>query len=362
MKILNLSKLREDFKSVRKNDPKTAKRLSALISLTKIEIKYSKKTFIVGKKHEVDSLLVALKKDIRTLRRWKADYLKSRLKGITVKKYPGRKANWIRGSLARRIKKMRKRYRWGAEVINVQLKKEYNIEASKYRINRFLKTTGLIHKYPCTTLKKQKNKKGKKHNKIVTVIEPGAHTQIDVKFLPKGFLLFNDKCYVYNFIDHASNWSYKKAYTSYGVRETIDFINEVVQKCPFSIKRCQSDNGTEFTNRFMLKFLGLDVKIHSFDRFCADNNIKHVCIPVGEKELQGLVERSNRQDDQELYSYLGRSPGIGSFNLALKEYVKWRNEFRGFKKNNWLSPDEYLEKYNSSKELDMVDYKLLEAA
>ena len=204
-------------------------------------------------------------------------------------------------------------------------------------------------------------KKGKKHNKVVEVLHPGEHTQIDVKYLPENFLLFNDKGYVYNFIDHASNWSYKKGYTSYGARETIDFINEVITKCPFTIKRCQSDNGSEFTNRFMLKYLGLGVKTHAFDKFCNDNNIRHICIPVGEKELQGLVERSNRQDDQELYSYLGKSAGIRSFNQSLAEYVEWRNEYRGFKKNQWLSPNEYLEKYNSLKLEDGNIFELMAA-
>jgi transposase InsO family protein len=76
-------------------------------------------------------------------------------------------------------------------------------------------------------------------------------------------------------------------------------------------------------------------------RICHEQNITHKLIPPGEKELQGLVERSHRQDDQELFSNI-EPENLTQFNKSLDEYFKFRNERRRFKKLSWLTPNEYL--------------------
>jgi hypothetical protein len=69
---------------------------------------------------------------------------------------------------------------------------------------------------------------------------------------------------------------------------------------------------------------------HPLANFCMANNIRQVVITPGEKELQGLVERSHRQDDQELYSRI--EPVIfKDMNDSLWE--------------NWKAPDEWLKEY-----------------
>lgn len=73
-------------------------------------------------------------------------------------------------------------------------------------------------------------------------------------------------------------------------------------------------------------------------------NIVHKLIPPGVKELQGLVERSHRQDDQELFIRISPNE-IEEFNKLLDEHCRWRNSSRRFKKLLWSTPWEWLENY-----------------
>ena len=54
--------------------------------------------------------------------------------------------------------------------------------------------------------------------------------------------ILDHKSYIYNFVDHTSNWSYKRAYKSANPNSTIDFMKKVVEHCPFPILSIQTDN------------------------------------------------------------------------------------------------------------------------
>ena len=237
----------------------------------------------------------------------------------------------------------RERFRWGSEVIQVHLKYNHSIIANRYQIDRFLKESGLREQYPCTTIKKVKAKR-KKHNKKVVVLHPGDHTQMDIKY-QIHLLAHRQKAYVYNFIDHASNWSYKRAYSKISAKNTEDFMRHLLRESPFKIKRLQTDNDTAFTFKWASKHPD-DPKEHPLFKICYREKINHKLIPPGEKELQGLVERSHRQDDQELFSRI-RPNGVAEFNELLEQYYLERNDGRRFKKLSWLSPDQWLQNYFS---------------
>lgn len=115
-----------------------------------------------------------------------------------------------------------------------------------------------------------------------------------------------------------------------------------MKAAPFAIKRAQTDNGVEFTNKYISHCD--DPKIHALDEFCASHEIRHVLIPPGEKELQGLVERSHRQDDEELYHRI-RPRTLDEFNLLLSKHCEWRNSKRRRKALGWKTSIEFLEDY-----------------
>ena len=148
---------------------------------------------------------------------------------------------------------------------------------------------------------------------------------------------------MYNFIDHASNWSFKMAYPAINERNTHDFMKNLIEECSFEIKRLQTDNGIEFTFKYVSGAPD-EPKEHLLGKFCNEHNINHRLIPPGEKELQGLVERSHRQDDQELFSRINPNE-LNQFNDLLKEYANERNQNRRFKKLNWKTPNQWLNDY-----------------
>jgi transposase len=339
--ILSLEKLRFDFKAYRKKDPEIAARIDILLSYSKFELQYDGDINQEAKNKHITAFLTSMDMSDRTIQRWKKDYREKGADGLGKLKATGRPPVAIRPRIRRVIEAYRKMYRWGSEVIQAHLKHDHKYVVSEFKIEKFLDDSGLREKYPCTTIKKQKAEKKKKHTRVVVVDNPGAHTQLDVKY--QTHLLGNKaKCYVYNFIDHASNWSFKHPYAAINAANTKNFMERLMEVCPFEIWRLQTDNGVEFTNKYLS--VSDDPKEHLLDEFCNQYNIRHRLIPPGEKELQGLVERSHRQDDQELFSRI--TPfHLDEFTGQLQAFTNQRNAQRRFKKLNWQTPDQWLENY-----------------
>lgn len=326
---LKIQVLRQEVKQFSKIAPRVVDRLLALIELTKCRQKYLKA-------RDVDFERIAARFEIssRSLRRWDSYYLESGVEGLFPVKQSGRPPHAaIRGHTARKIRDWRKRFNWGAEVIQAHLRLDHGIVISKYKINRFLAKKGLLVRKICKTRKK--------HKSVVQVEHPGHHTQIDVKHLPH-ILADGKKCYNYNFVDHASKWAFKYAYDSYGPSETRDFMERLIRQAPFTIVRAQTDNGVEFTNKFLSH---LDSpKAHALGTFCDAHSIRHVLIPPGEKELQGLVERSHRQDDEELFHRI-TPKNLADLNEQIVRHCTWRNSKRRRKALGWKTSDEFLSEY-----------------
>jgi transposase len=332
MLYLNLTKLRQEYKLSKRRNPILAERLFALIEYEKVRINHDKDRCKIKQNMKIQSLCLGLDTSLRTLQRWRKAYKEKGLYGLNRKKNKGSPALEISLKAKRLIENYRKDYLWGAEVIGAHLEFDDGIKLSRYKIDRYLTESGLKEEYPCLPIKKYKNKKVK-HNKKVKVEIPGMHTQIDVNHQPH---ILKHKSYVYNFVDHATNWSYKKSYRRICPASSVDFLREILKYCPFKIFRIQSDNGHEFTYRFLAKYED-DPKPHPFTMLCESNEIAHKLIPPGEKELQGLVERSHRQDKQELFHRINPS-SLNDFNFELKYYNNWRNNFRRFKKLGWKAP------------------------
>ncbi len=339
--ILNLEKLRKDSKLFRKKDAEIFMRINILLEYSKIEMKYDGEINKNSKQLHIIAFLKSMEISERTIQRWKKDYSEGGPDCLGKLKATGRPPVAIRRRIRRVIKAYRKMFRWGSEVIQIHLRFDHNYEVSRHKIEKYLDDSGLRDQYPCTTKKRQKAEKKKKHDKVVVIKNPGDHTQMDIKY--QLHLLTNkSKAYVYNFIDHASNWSFKYAYDRINARNTEDFMNRIMWACPFEINRLQTDNGVEFTSKYLC--VAKDPEDHLLDQFCNKNDITHKLIPPGEKELQGLVERSHRQDDQELFSRIDPKD-LEEFNTLLRHYQDERNRKRRFKKLNWKTPDEWLENY-----------------
>jgi len=328
---LNLRNLRVEFKKHRLVSKTLAFRLRALIELAK------RRSNIATSYSDLDYFFVSDKFGcaVRTLQRWASEYTINGIDGLTSKKRSNKPKIIIKGWTAAKILEYRKLYNWGAETIQAHLALDHATILSEYKINAYLKEHNLIKK-----IKKKKLKN--KHTTIVIVEAPGAHTQTDVKHLPR-ILTNNKKTYVYNFVDHASRWEHKEAFDSYTALNTKTFFEHVIKAAPFVIRSSQTDNGVEFTNKFISH--SDNPSKNCYEIFLAEQNIKHRLIPPGEKELNGLVERSHRTDDEELYHRINPSD-LKEFNKLLKEHSKWRNECRRKKPLGWKTTFDWLCDYS----------------
>ena len=339
--VLKLSQLRADFKAIYKQNWPLSSKINVLIETTKIELKFQPQSSQAAKRIELAKVLRSAKISMRTLQRWKQSYRHNGSNGIAPQKRGHPPKRKIPSHIAILIQQYRKQYRWGSEVIQAHLLHDHAIQINRYLIDRFLHESGLRKQYPCTTIKKQKAKK-KKHTKEVVVHNPGEHTQMDVKY-QLHLLQDKSRAYVYNFIDHASNWSFKRAYPAINSKNTVNFMERLLKVVPFIIGRLQTDNGVEFTFKWTCKYYD-DSKEHPLTTICRRESINHKLVPPGEKELQGLVERSHRQDDQELFSRIAPKD-IHEFNRLLEQHYLWRNQSRRFKKLSWLTPNQWLQCY-----------------
>ena len=283
----------------------------------------------------------------RSVQRWLKSYLNQGPRGLVSKKACGRKSTPIRGHAVRLIYDYVKKYQWGSELIHIHLKLDHGIVIGEYRIRCYLRKKGF--------LKTRRAKKKNKHTRKVVVPIPGAHTQMDVKYFPRQST-GEKQIYVYNFRDHATRWTYKYAYDSLGAWETVDFFKQVIKHFPGKIWSVQTDNGGEFTN-FYLSHVDAP-KAHALDLLCKEHGIRHRLIPPGEKELQGLVERSHREDEQELYHRI-RPRSASELNTYLEPHTEWVNQARRKRALGWKTSAQKWEEYLASPELYQHELAIL---
>ncbi|MDZ4661486.1 MAG: hypothetical protein SGJ18_07670 [Pseudomonadota bacterium] len=265
--ILKIEQLRIDFRKTGKKSKCLVKRLGALIDLAKSRSQFATSYSEQG----FESVAAKHHKAPRTLRRWMNLYNEGGTSSLESKTRSNRKRDCLRGRKGELITQYRRLYNWGAETIQAHLKHDHKIFISRYKINEFLRLKKFLKK-------KRKKKIKNKHTTVVVVETPGTHTQTDVKHLPR--ILPGVKTYVYNFVDHASRWEYKEAFTSYCPMNTLKFFKNVIATAPFRIVYSQTDNGVEFTYKYISR-MGDNSK-NCYELFLADEGIKHRLIPVGE--------------------------------------------------------------------------------
>ncbi len=112
---------------------------------------------------------------------------------------------------------------------------------------------------------------------------PGERVQIDVKFVPMECLTkelkeIGERYFQYTAIDEYTRLRYTyfcKEHTTY---ESAKFVDRLIKYFPFRIKLIQTDNGFEFTNKY-IKTKGKDPEKSSFTLFIEKNFKKHKTNP-----------------------------------------------------------------------------------
>lgn len=216
----------------------------------------------------------------------------------------------------------------GAERIQDDLMRLYKEKCAVSTINNILRRNNFIGKEKAKRLTKKHL--GKIHRPL-----PG-YLQMDFKYVP--YKVQDKQYYQLSCIDHLTSWRFIRIYPEKNTKNTILFLKELVQIVPFPIISIQTDNDAAFTDKYT-STLGAPSRDHLVDKWCAENDIIHKLIPLGEKELNGKVENSHKQDDREFFSQV-RALTPRALELASFSYNDRWNENRRTKRLCFKTPIE----------------------
>ena len=262
------------------------------------------------------------------------------LKGASTK--PLSSPNKTPDTIELAVKKMRKKEPYlGPERLSFYLEMKLGIKLPSSTVYNILKRSDLIKK-------KYKVKASKKHTKRYRRPFPG-YLQMDIKYVPEK--INGRQFYQISVVDHHSS----------STEEVIGYLDRMEAACPFYIEQLQTDNATEFTDKFSSSGGRQPTGFHRLDIWCQARGIEHKLIPVGEKEINGKVENTHRFDEMEFYQRYHFKD-----LRCLRKGVAWNNrrwnKRRHTKALAWRTPEEVIRAsyFRAALYLLMVSPKVLE--
>ena len=163
----------------------------------------------------------------------------------------------------------------GVETLADRLQYEYNTSLHPTTIYRILKRNNIRY-----TNNHQHTKKRWKKQLFSHQI-PGQELQMDTKY-PYGY---KQGKVIYTIIDDASRWVFAWSYDKANADNTVDFVNKVLCRAPFTIQKIRTDQGTEFLNNKLTNLL-------------KDHNIQHRRNTPYCPEENGKIERFHKTLNQ----------------------------------------------------------------
>lgn len=154
--------------------------------------------------------------------------------------------------------------------------------------------------------------------------KPGEKVQIDVKEVPYNCLRGealrdNKRFYQWTAVDECSRVRFMYAFEDHTAQNTVKFFKMVKKAFPFKIQKIQTDNGAEFTNRFLNT-----EKEHPFDQILNAQGIEHILIPPRTPWHNGKVERSHRNDQRYFYDW-ETFRNLDELNQKMSIHLEWSN-------------------------------------
>lgn len=171
---------------------------------------------------------------------------------------------------------------------------------------------------------------------------PGQRIQVDVKHVPASCMVGKakgKKFYQYTAIDEYSRFRYVEGFAEASTYTSALFLEHLLQKFPFPVQCIQTDNGPEFTKRFLAA--ASDENRSLFERRLHEKGIEHRKIRPYTPRHNGKVERSHRKDNENFYA-IRHFYSLEDFKKQLAAYNKGYNAFP-MRPLGWKSPKETLD-------------------
>ena len=155
-------------------------------------------------------------------------------------------------------------------------------------------------------------------------LKPGEKVQIDVKEVPynclRGRLLRDSKhLYQWTAIDECTRMRFVYGFQEHTPENSVKFLGMLIQAFPFKIQTIQTDNGTEFTYKYIS-----ETEECPFDTALKKAGIAHKLIPPRTPWHTGKVERSHRNDQRYFYDW-ETFGSVEELNMKLAEHLEWSN-------------------------------------
>ena len=172
---------------------------------------------------------------------------------------------------------------------------------------------------------KGKRRPPRRHNRrYPEVLVPGEKVQIDVKEVPfhclRGDLLRDNKhLYQWTAIDECTRMRFVYGFEEHTPENSVKFLRMLVKVFPFKIQTIQTDNGTEFTYKYIS-----ETEVCPFDKELEDLGICHKLIPPRTPWHNGKVERSHRNDQRYFYDW-ETFRSVKDLNRKLAQHLIWSN-------------------------------------
>ncbi len=216
--------------------------------------------------------------------------------------------------IAKAFRKKYERYGWDGVYMEAK--------ANGYRRS----LSGMIYAAKRLGVTEQKKRKGaRRHDRRYPEIAiPGEKVQIDVKEVPytclRGPLLRESKhLYQWTAIDECTRMRFVYAFEEHTPENSVKFLRMLAKVFPFKIQTIQTDNGTEFTYKYIS-----ETEECPFDTELKKMGIRHKLIPPRTPWHNGKVERSHRNDQQYFYDW-ETFHSVEELNRKLAEHLIWSN-------------------------------------
>lgn len=172
--------------------------------------------------------------------------------------------------------------------------------------------------------KRKPKKKSRVHRRYPEILKPGEKVQIDVKEVPynclRGKVLRDGKhLYQWTAIDEWTRMRFVYGFEEHIPENSVKFLKMLIKAFPFKIQTIQTDNGTEFTYKYIS-----EERICPFDNALEALRIKHKLIPPRTPWHNGKVERSHRNDQRYFYDW-ETFRSVEELNQKLEKHLIWSN-------------------------------------
>lgn len=211
----------------------------------------------------------------RTVRTWVRRWRANGEAGL-VPKYPQQRKRRLPESTLALIRVARTEHQFGAPRTRVWLERVHALRVNARTIQRVFRDIGipLLTKTP---------RRRPRQMKLFEKEQPGDSVQVDVKVVRVA----KEKLFQYTAIDDCTRMRVLRLYPRLNQHASLDFLRELTDALPFSIRKIQCDNGPEFPLAFRLAVEAA--------------GMRHRYITPRRPEQNGKVERSHRIDSQEFW-------------------------------------------------------------